>query len=106
VGDDRAFRRANDPANHADERRLSRAVRAEEREDFATANFEIDLLESLEAGRVRLAELPDSDDGLHAPHESMAARELSEAVSRCKVRAPWQRKRSSRGLFGCLRSVT
>ena len=45
------FGRVGDAANRADERRLAGAVRAEQRENLAAANFEIDVLERAETGR-------------------------------------------------------
>jgi hypothetical protein len=50
---------------------LAGPVGAEEREDLAAPDLQIDILERLEAGGVGLREIRDRDDGLHesAKHE-------------------------------------
>src|SRR6185436_1416521 len=52
-------------ADNTDQRGLARAIRAEQGEDLPAANFEIDILQRLEAGRVFLRQLGDRDDGRH-----------------------------------------
>ena len=47
----------DDAADDADQRRLAGAVRAEQREDLAAADLEVDALQRLEPGRVGLGEL-------------------------------------------------
>jgi hypothetical protein len=71
VGRDRAGGRVDDAADDADQRRLAGPVGAEEREDLAAPDLQIDILERLEAGGVGLREIRDRDDGLHesAKHE-------------------------------------
>ena len=50
------------PADRADERRFARAIGAQQRENLAAADFEVDVLQRLEAGGVDLAETSDGDD--------------------------------------------
>src|ERR1051325_12182649 len=52
-------RRRDDAADDVDERGLARAVRAEQREDLAAADVEVDALERLEAGGVGLGQVRD-----------------------------------------------
>ena len=66
VDRDASLRRLDDPADDADERRLAGAVRAEQREDLAAADVEVDVLERLKSGCVGLGEIGDGDDRLHA----------------------------------------
>ena len=53
----------DDAADDADQRRLAGAVGAEQREDLAAADLEVDVLESVEAGGVGLGDAGDGDDG-------------------------------------------
>ena len=68
----RARRGIDDAADDGDERRLAGAVGAEQREDLAAADVEVDILQGLEARSVRLRQVFDGDDGCHAA--GMAAR--------------------------------
>ena len=52
--DDAAGCRRYDPADDTDQRRLTRAVRTQKREDFALADIEIDGFQRVNAGRIRL----------------------------------------------------
>jgi len=65
VRQDGSLRRIDDPADDADERGFPRAVGAEEREDLALADFQVDVLQRLEAGGVGLGQIGNADDGLH-----------------------------------------
>src|SRR5471030_1621614 len=62
VGQDGAAGRIDDPANDVDERRLACAVRAEEGEDLAAADFEFVVPERVKAGGVGLGYILDLDD--------------------------------------------
>src|SRR5204863_8502618 len=53
-----ARRRPDDPADDADERGLAGAVGAEEREDFAPPDLEVDALQRLQPGGVALGASP------------------------------------------------
>src|SRR4051812_44416249 len=66
VDPDRARRRLDDPANRADQGRLARAIRAEQREYLAALYIEIDVLQRLMAAFVRLGEGGDRENGVHA----------------------------------------
>src|SRR5690606_32990668 len=66
VDGDGAGGRVDEAADDADQRRLAGAVRAEQGEDLAAIDVEVDALQRPEAGRVGLVELPDGDDRLHA----------------------------------------
>src|SRR4051812_11010209 len=66
VGQNGAARRVDDAADDADQRRLPGAVRAEQREDLARIDSEIDALQRLEARGVGLGQIRDRDDRLHA----------------------------------------
>ena len=57
--------RIDDPADGADEGRLSRAVGAQQREDLAAANVQVYFLERLETGSEGLGEIRYGDDCLH-----------------------------------------
>src|SRR6266849_339181 len=81
VGDDvvtvhpyAAFARIDDPADDADQRRLPRAVGTEQSEDLSTADVQVDVLESVEAGGVGFREVRDGDDGLHGNSRFVAVR--------------------------------
>ena len=50
------------PADDADQRRLAGAVRAEQREDLALVDVEVDRLQRLHARRIGLAQAADGDD--------------------------------------------
>ena len=65
VDEDAAGGRIDDAADDADQRRLAGAVRAEQREDFAAPDAQVDVLQRLEAGRVGLREVRYGDDRLH-----------------------------------------
>src|SRR5881398_2856850 len=71
VHPDAAFARIDDPADDADQRRLLRAVGAEQREDLSAADAQVDVLERPQAGSVRFGEVRDGDDGLHGNGESL-----------------------------------
>ena len=58
----------DDAADDVDQRRLAGAVRAEQREDLAAADLEIDVLERLEARGIGLRQIGDGDDGRHGKH--------------------------------------
>src|SRR3546814_16826675 len=60
-----AAARRDDDAYDADQRGLTRAVGAEQGEDLAAADVQVDRPERLEARGVGLAECPDRDAGLH-----------------------------------------
>ena len=57
--------RRHDSADDADQRCLSGAVRAEQPENLAPPNFEVNVLQRLEAGGVGLGEALDGNDRLH-----------------------------------------
>ena len=57
--------RHQDAADDADQRRLAGAVGAEQREDLAATDIEIDSLKRLEPGRVALRKVFDGNDRLH-----------------------------------------
>ena len=63
---DGAGRRVDDPADDADQRGLAGTVGAEQAEDLAFADLEVDRLQGHEAGGVGLAQAADGDDGGHA----------------------------------------
>ncbi len=63
VGEHGAARGVHDPADDAGERRLPRAVRAEEREDLTLLDREVDALQRGESRRVGLREVLYFDDG-------------------------------------------
>ena len=65
VDRDLAGGRNQNAADDADQRRLAGAVGAEQGEDLATFDVEIDLLQRPEPGRVGLGEIFDGNDGLH-----------------------------------------
>src|SRR3954468_14096083 len=57
--------RRHDAAQDADERRLARAVRSEQREDLLFVNLELDVSERRQARGVTLRELGNRNDGRH-----------------------------------------
>src|SRR6186997_3395326 len=59
VGDDGPFARRDDAADDVDQRRLARAIGTEQREDFATPDLQIDMLEGDGTTRVGLADPGD-----------------------------------------------
>ncbi len=65
VGEHRSRGRRDDPADDADQRRLSRAVGPEQGEDLALADFEVDALQCLQARSVGLGQVGNGDDRLH-----------------------------------------
>ena len=65
VDRDRALRRIENAADDADQRGLAGAVRAEQREDLAAPDLEIDRFQRLETGRVGLGQIGDGNDGWH-----------------------------------------
>src|SRR5206468_4554740 len=62
---DRPVARIDDSADDADQRRLPRAVGAEQREDLSAADAQVDVLERPQAGSVRFGEVRDGDAGLN-----------------------------------------
>jgi len=54
VSQHRAVGGIDDAADDADQRRLARAVRPEQREDFAALDVQADILERLESRRILL----------------------------------------------------
>src|SRR2546422_742186 len=69
-----ALARIDDPADDADQRRLPRAVGAEQGEDLSAADVQADVLESPEAGGVGFGEVRDGDDALHGNSRWIAVR--------------------------------
>jgi len=55
--------RRDDAADDVDQRGLAGAVRAEQREDLAALDLEVDALQRLQAGGVALFERADGKDG-------------------------------------------
>ncbi len=66
VDQDRAARRLHDAANRRDQGRLAGAVRAEQRENLAVADVQVDVFQGLEARSIGLIEMRDGDCGRHA----------------------------------------
>jgi hypothetical protein len=64
VGEHGARARIDDAADDVDQRRLAGAVRAEQREDLAAGDRQVDALERVESVRVGLAEAGDRYDRL------------------------------------------
>ena len=62
---DPARGRRDDAADDADQRRLAGAVRAEQREDLALADLEVDALQRLQARGVGLGQAGNGDDRRH-----------------------------------------
>src|SRR5262249_6703181 len=62
---DRAFGQGHDSANDADQGRLAGAVRAQQRKNLASANIEVDALQSPQAGGVSLRNVGYRNDRLH-----------------------------------------
>ena len=60
-----AFARHEDAADDADERGLAGAIGAEQREDFAATDIEIDAVESLETRTRSLRKVCDGNNRLH-----------------------------------------
>jgi hypothetical protein len=60
-----AFAGTDQAADGANQRRLPRAVRAEQRENLAGANIEVDILQRREARGIGLRKVFDRDDGGH-----------------------------------------
>src|SRR6266581_6421714 len=58
--------RIDDPAHNADQRGLAGAIRAEQREDLAAADLQVDVLEGAESGRICFGKIRNCDDRLHA----------------------------------------
>ena len=69
VHQDAAARRIDDAADDADQRRLAGAVGAEQRENLAVADFQVDVLERLKAGGVGLVQMRDGNGGGHDGRE-------------------------------------
>ena len=63
VGRDRAGGRGDDAADDVDQRGLAGAVRAQQRENLAAADLEIDVLERVEAGGVGLGKTRNGEYG-------------------------------------------
>ena len=63
---DRALVEPHDAADESDQRGLAGAVRAEQREDLALADIEVDELERTETRGVGLRHVGDGNDGGHA----------------------------------------
>src|SRR5262245_40398759 len=61
-----AMCRIDDPAHNADQRSLTSAIGAEQREDLAAPNLQVDVLEGVESGRICLGKIRNRDDRLHA----------------------------------------
>src|SRR5215471_6239015 len=71
-----AFREVHDPADDVDQRGLARPVRAEQGENLAAANVQVDAPECLETGSVGLGEIRDGNDRLHGTT-------MTERLSEC-----------------------
>ncbi len=67
VGLDCAPRRIDDPADDTDQSRLAGTVGAQQGEDLAAANLEIDVFEGVKAGCVDFCESGDRNDRLQGP---------------------------------------
>jgi hypothetical protein len=63
---DASLAQIGDAADDADQRGLAGAVGAEQGEDLALVDVEIDVLQRLEAGAIGLRQIGDGDDGGHA----------------------------------------
>src|SRR3712207_898849 len=63
--------RVDDPADDADQGRLSGAVRTQQGKDLPLSDLQVDVLERLEAGSVGLGELGYGDDGLQGQASSL-----------------------------------
>src|SRR5208282_372543 len=88
---DAAAGRIDDAADDADQGRLAGAVRAEQRENLAVAYLQVDVLERLEAGGVRLGEVQDGNGGGHD-----GFRLADESRLTPKAAPPWPCLRSAR----------
>ena len=71
-----AFARIDDAADDADQGGLARAVGAEQGEDLALANVQVDALQGRVPGRIDLVQLRNGDDRLHG--ESPCLRKTSQ----------------------------
>ena len=69
---DLAGGRIDDAADDADQRRLAGAVRAEQRENLAAPDLQVDVLQRLEAAGVGLREMRDGNGGGHGLRHSGA----------------------------------
>src|SRR3974377_815656 len=65
----RARRRIDDAANDADQGRFAGPIRAEQRENLAVTDVEIDVFERLESGGVNLSETRDGNGGRRGGHD-------------------------------------
>src|SRR6516162_2781040 len=65
----RARRRIDDAADDADQSRLAGAIRAEQRENLAVADVEVDVFKRLESGGVNLIETRDGNGGRRGGHD-------------------------------------
>ena len=65
VDGDLAGSRIDDAADDADQRRLAGAVRAEQSENLAAPDLQVDVLERLEAAGVDFREMRDGNGGGH-----------------------------------------
>src|ERR1700754_189891 len=67
---DLALARIDDAADGADERRLARPVRAEQRKNFAATDLQIHVPERAEARPAGLGQIGNGDDGWHGVDDS------------------------------------
>src|SRR6266481_2424251 len=65
VNEHRTGSRCHDSTDDTDQGGLPRAIRPEQREDFAPADFEIDALQRLKARRIGFGQLRDGDHRWH-----------------------------------------
>src|SRR3546814_6881868 len=72
-------------ADDADQRGLAGAVRAEQGEDLAGPDFQVDILQRLKARIVSFRQVRDRDDGRHRSEERRVGK---ECVSTCRSRWP------------------
>ena len=86
VGEHRAARRRHDPADDADQRGLAGAVGAEQGEDLALADLEVDVLQRLQAGGVGLGQPGDGDDGRHRCESRVVIRARRRSSRPCRNR--------------------
>jgi hypothetical protein len=66
IGEHRALTRVDDAADDADQRGLAGAIGAEQREDLAAADVEVDVVQRDMARCIGLAQPGDGDDRWHA----------------------------------------
>src|SRR6266516_4705607 len=71
----------DDATDDADQRRLPGTVRAQQREDLAAVDVQIDPLESLESRRIGLGQIRDGYDRVHGAHGYRRFRSLSTRVA-------------------------